>query len=1572
MNFDINENDALNTMAKQAVKQAVKAEKDRTERLTKDDKDAFLKQFKEFWDFERDFHPEYKKLWGDKTEFDKADTKIINLIIGNAARDLGLDWDWIGDETYLFGFYEKNGSSKNMVVKVPYDFTFPSLRTKLLNWFRKKCEKALAAEPKKPQIKVTEAFKAGNRARKKESVQDTAAQDMMAWPCMPSFGPYTPIEEVKAGVNEYVDGIGEEFGRVKTTLATEMSAFGFRDRVWRLMSFAKPGRIDRFIISMEYVNTRDNGWRPGIAVKLSEDFDYFTEWSAPAGYSAEDAARVCTEILFNIIMAKGRINTASDVVNDEERSWRMYQLDNTFRQKYYRRYTGFSSKIIAAKFGSVFPIHVAIAFLDDILPQECVLRLDKIVSGITDSIDDNLIDMIKSELLPMEYINEAFKAGNRARKKESVQNTAGDNISGFPPVTDEMRQGSGYAFSEWFRIACPDAQKIYTSFAGSGTMHLDISRIAKDDRMSMTVIVRRSFRKMENDDWFVDKIMLRIDNGRRPSRGGAFLVKPADYENTSLWEMPMEDACALAAIAFARFTQDLYEESARIWGQIHDSNWLIDKVSQIVRLKYALKPRQVPKTFIPWTFAMEYVLDRRGGEYYRVFTTPEMMGRLIDDTGNWSVRVENAWPGLRKEIIPLLQEKGVIDDTVNEAFKAGNKARKKESVQDTAEGIELPSITPKDGESLEAASMRLENEFPEAVEQITKGEYPITPFTWGFGTSFSIGKKAENAIFIKYIFNPSDHDEIRYADLSINLTDKGLVGLMIDIPANDRIWMNKAVYDLIIMLVPYLNPESAEIKGVLTPEADEFCKEAANLMEAENNFWKTFNKKCSHYTALRTILLKDRLNSNLPESFKGSDGFHINDMADHVIHGIIKGYKDGMSPEEAVRWVRESMQRPLHDAFKAGNRARKKESVQDTAGDNFGEVGFPEELVLTFDEFKSPGFPYQPRINEFRDDIIEWVNKTYGDRLKASPKFPGSDLTNITLWNDRDRVDFTVKVNAAKEMIYLDLFRYEHDCHVNSEVCKWCLLSAGMMPCDSEGWYIYGNIRDQIDSIVRLALALTDPEFSARINAIPDFIHNNGKFRKELIRTVEGCHKDNKCGTRPEDFGDREKGLTTIALGPVMDTVISDVTVEHGFDIVIEHHWHIQDHRDAVRDLLRNTPGFPGYNDNVSEAFKAGNRARKHEKAEDTVEGMITPEMYYPPVETYNPVTVVTNLQRSLKQFTDGEVRISVDDERCCRAWIPYTDGFTDIEVLFLNEPENSGSPWCCRIRIKSTERLGYRGTVTFINDRLWDSCDSGDVPDDAGRICGDFLVYLLSRKDFTLTLIQNAINYLLNNRILDCPDPFVMATVIAGWERITPPGWRIENLHYLTGYKYADRCRALSGEETGVNEAWRAQRKAIKELPQDYIDEARVKQNMNAAVDRLAEDLWKDVTIELDVPENDKNPDPDAEPVTIVKRKVNIPELFERIKDGLNEFGDFDVDPELRPDVVGEYAVITAGGMPYAQVGGSCGIPAHMLGQYEATSLVIFKDLVYEFAKTLTNDDPGKMQEFIKALNTKADDLFW
>lgn len=105
--------------------------------VTKDDKDAVLKSYKEYWNFEKMYHPEYKKLWSGNMEDSEQSAKVINMIIGNAATCLGLNWDWIKDKEYLFGFYKiKGGNPKNMLIKVPYTFTFPSLHNKLLGWFK--------------------------------------------------------------------------------------------------------------------------------------------------------------------------------------------------------------------------------------------------------------------------------------------------------------------------------------------------------------------------------------------------------------------------------------------------------------------------------------------------------------------------------------------------------------------------------------------------------------------------------------------------------------------------------------------------------------------------------------------------------------------------------------------------------------------------------------------------------------------------------------------------------------------------------------------------------------------------------------------------------------------------------------------------------------------------------------------------------------------------------------------------------------------------------------------------------------------------------------------------------------------------------------------------------------------------------------------------------------------------------------------------------------------------------------------------------------------------------------------
>lgn len=124
--------------------------------LDKDEKDALMKQYPEYWNFEKMWHPEYKKLWQNASSYsEKQQVEIINDIIGQAATALGLNWDWIKDDTYLFGFYLINGSEKNMIIKVPYDFSFPSLRTKLLNWFKKTKE---VNPGKKKAIKVSESF----------------------------------------------------------------------------------------------------------------------------------------------------------------------------------------------------------------------------------------------------------------------------------------------------------------------------------------------------------------------------------------------------------------------------------------------------------------------------------------------------------------------------------------------------------------------------------------------------------------------------------------------------------------------------------------------------------------------------------------------------------------------------------------------------------------------------------------------------------------------------------------------------------------------------------------------------------------------------------------------------------------------------------------------------------------------------------------------------------------------------------------------------------------------------------------------------------------------------------------------------------------------------------------------------------------------------------------------------------------------------------------------------------------------------------------------------------------------
>lgn len=143
---------------------------------TKEDKIDRLKKYDEYWNFEKNYHYNSKidstiadinKNYASvkKSEQIKLMKDVINQICGTAAKYIGLSWDMIGDDKYLFGFYETNGSKNHMQILIPYDFKFSALKQKLLDWFLKKKEPSeggmdstLHTKPKKPSIKVVESF----------------------------------------------------------------------------------------------------------------------------------------------------------------------------------------------------------------------------------------------------------------------------------------------------------------------------------------------------------------------------------------------------------------------------------------------------------------------------------------------------------------------------------------------------------------------------------------------------------------------------------------------------------------------------------------------------------------------------------------------------------------------------------------------------------------------------------------------------------------------------------------------------------------------------------------------------------------------------------------------------------------------------------------------------------------------------------------------------------------------------------------------------------------------------------------------------------------------------------------------------------------------------------------------------------------------------------------------------------------------------------------------------------------------------------------------------------------------
>lgn len=129
---------------------------------TMDDKVDFLKQFKEYWEFEKNFKynstfdTSFKKITKqvglDRDQMNDVLKDLISTIIGNAAKAIGLDWSIIGDENYLFGFYKTNGSDKMPVLLVPYDFKFSSVKDKLIDWLYRQKKN----EHKKPKLQLVE------------------------------------------------------------------------------------------------------------------------------------------------------------------------------------------------------------------------------------------------------------------------------------------------------------------------------------------------------------------------------------------------------------------------------------------------------------------------------------------------------------------------------------------------------------------------------------------------------------------------------------------------------------------------------------------------------------------------------------------------------------------------------------------------------------------------------------------------------------------------------------------------------------------------------------------------------------------------------------------------------------------------------------------------------------------------------------------------------------------------------------------------------------------------------------------------------------------------------------------------------------------------------------------------------------------------------------------------------------------------------------------------------------------------------------------------------------------------
>jgi hypothetical protein len=131
---------------------------------TKDDKIDFLKQFKEYWEFEKafkynsTFDTTFNKVISqtglDQDQASEILEDLIGVIVGNAAEKIGLKWEMINDENYLFGFYKADGPSNLPVILVPHKFKFSQVKDKLLDWLIAQKKN----QHKKPKMQIVESM----------------------------------------------------------------------------------------------------------------------------------------------------------------------------------------------------------------------------------------------------------------------------------------------------------------------------------------------------------------------------------------------------------------------------------------------------------------------------------------------------------------------------------------------------------------------------------------------------------------------------------------------------------------------------------------------------------------------------------------------------------------------------------------------------------------------------------------------------------------------------------------------------------------------------------------------------------------------------------------------------------------------------------------------------------------------------------------------------------------------------------------------------------------------------------------------------------------------------------------------------------------------------------------------------------------------------------------------------------------------------------------------------------------------------------------------------------------------